>query len=619
MNATHNPTPVSAAKEAATRNQRFFSHLSASLLGALFAFSLCQFSFFGLSGILIDGLFRTQGWRNPHPDIFLVGYDEKSAGRYEDTSKIPVEEIERITNFLLEESPAAVALLAPVNNSLYADTEIERVGVALQRFSNPYIGYTDDESFGKAPPEGISSKIKYFPGYVSRDTFSYGADSVTRRVMLSIDGLPTVFAKIAQAFRGGAEFHHIEAYGKSRESQQTYIAWQGRPGTYPIIPSEQVANAIIPRGTFTNKIVLIGMALPTNHVLTPYSRQPNRTPVLEGAAHSLVTLLRNDGLMRAPGWFNILFSIFVALLTVNFVLYLSPAKGILLVFFESAFLLVIGWLALFVFHTWVDLAHPLLVAGVGYYLVIPYRLVDEYRQRWHYQEQSELMAQLEQLKNNFFSLITHDLKTPVARIQGCAELVTHEGENLSEVQRKSMQAILQTTDDLSNYVETILDLTRVESARVPLQKTTRDINVTIREVIESKQYLALEKNIELKAALEPIFSFRFDVRLIRRVLSNLVENAIKYSPPNTCVTISSREDGQWVRVGIVDQGFGIAAEDRGRIFAKFYRCQNESTKDTKGTGLGLYLVKYFVELHQGLVELQSEFGQGSTFTVSLPV
>jgi signal transduction histidine kinase len=380
---------------------------------------------------------------------------------------------------------------------------------------------------------------------------------------------------------------------------------------------------LIPAQNFTNKIVLIGSVRQaeraSDYILTPYSRRTLQTPMLEGAAHSLVTLIRDNGIFRPSMWLELLFSLFIGILCVNMLLYLPPGRGIFFLLGMVSLLACAAWLALVFGHAWIDVAHPLLVAGFSYYLVIPYRLLDEYRKRWHYQEKSELMSQLEQLKSNFLSLISHDLKTPIARIQGNAELVLDQTGSLTEKQKKSLSAIVHTTEDLSEYVESVLDLTRIESAKVPLNKATKDINATILEVVENKQVMATEKQIQLVTDLEPIFSFKFDVKLIRRVLGNLVENAIKYSPEGTTITLRSKEEGTWVRVYIEDQGIGIPPEEQERVFAKFYRCENPAMSQTKGTGLGLYLVKYFVELHQGMVELRSDVGKGSVFTVSLPV
>lgn len=604
---------------------KIFSHLSATGLGVFFVVLLFQFGLDGLKGMLVDLMFRTQWRSRPHADISLIAYDDDAAQRYDRTTKLPAEELAQVFDVLASEKPRAVAVIATIDDKLYSEAELQLIAKAFSKVPNTYVGYVDDENLGKSQPTVLNLLGRYLPGFVSRDTFSYGADSVSRRVMVNIEGFPTVYARIACQYRGieTADCWKGRRYERLGDSIQTYINWQGPAGTYATTSSRLVAEHGVPAGRFTNKIVLVGTKLQakraTDYILTPYSRQPYQTPLLEGAAHSLATLMRDDGLYKTPNWLNWVLTLVIGILTVNMVLFLPPGRGIAFVVGEAGLLVLGSWIALLLFDSWVDLAHPLVVACVGYYLVIPYRLVDEYRKRWHYQEKSELMAQLEQLKSNFLSLISHDLKTPIARIQGNAELVLNESGKMSEKQKKSLAAIIHTTEDLSEYVETVLDLTRIESAQVPVLKVTKDINAIITDVIESKRFLAVEKNIHLETELEPIFSFKFDVKLMRRVLANLVENAIKYSPEGSTIVMSSREEGNWVRVAVTDHGPGIAPEEQQKVFFKFYRCNTDQTRDVKGTGLGLYLVKYFVELHQGIVDLKSELGKGSTFTVSLPV
>ena len=188
----------------------------------------------------------------------------------------------------------------------------------------------------------------------------------------------------------------------------------------------------------------------------------------------------------------------------------------------------------------------------------------------------------------------------------------------SDKQKKSLQAIVQTTEGLSHYVETILDLTRIENSKIHLHKTSKDINSVIQEVIKIKTPLAQEKNISITAQLEPLFSFKFDVKLIQQVIANLLENAIKYSPQNTNIIVQSKESKSKIEVSIGDQGYGIPFEEQEKIFSKFYRVSGPETENEKGTGLGLYLVKYFVELHEGAISLKSQLGKGSIFTISLP-
>jgi signal transduction histidine kinase len=117
--------------------------------------------------------------------------------------------------------------------------------------------------------------------------------------------------------------------------------------------------------------------------------------------------------------------------------------------------------------------------------------------------------------------------------------------------------------------------------------------------------------------LAPLYPIQIDVTLITRVISNLVENAIKYSPMNATVKVKTWDDENWVYTEISDNGPGIPADELENIFEKFYRIKNDANHSIKGTGLGLYLVKYFVELHGGTIEVQSVTGEGTRFIVKL--
>jgi len=604
---------------------RLFSHLSASFLAVLFVIGICQFDLDGLNGILVDAQFRLLFWQRPHPEIALVAYDDKSSNRYYGSPKIPAIEIAKVFEVLHQENPQAVAIMGSINEKNYTEYEMELIADSFKKIPNTLVGYTDDESFGKIQSHPTLPGTKFLPAFISRDNFSYGADSVSRRAMITIGGLPTIYAELTKLYHGLKDiprFRHAHRYAETGPLQ-LYINWQGPTGTYPLYTTQNLARREFPKGAFNGKIVLVGSALksrqPIDFIFTPYSRTLLDTTLLEGAAHTLATLLSDNAIYKSPQWFNWLLSLVIGIFTVNIVLLFSPVRGILSVIGEIA-LLFAGSLAALVFlDCWVDVAHPFIVACFGYYLVIPYRLVNEYRQRWHYQQKSEIMAQLEQLKSNFLSLVSHDLKTPIARIQGNAENLLNEVSPKTQKEKDILAAIINTTENLSQHVETILDLTRIESAQIPLNKVSKDINATILEVVESKQAIAAEKKITIKTQLEPIFSFKFDMKLIRRVLANLVENAIKYSRGNSEITVSSKEVDGWIRVSVSDQGPGIPPEEQERVFTKFYRGQNPLTQQEKGTGLGLYLVKYFVELHKGFVDLKSELGKGSQFTISLPV
>jgi signal transduction histidine kinase len=181
-----------------------------------------------------------------------------------------------------------------------------------------------------------------------------------------------------------------------------------------------------------------------------------------------------------------------------------------------------------------------------------------------------------------------------------------------------MQSLRSSSEELNRYIQSILKVLRVESRDFKLNVEVGDINEIIQEALLQLTPLAQEKQIQIETNLEPMFSIEVDVTLIREVLINLVENAIKYTPAGGKITLTSHETPTRVRVEVADTGEGIDPAEAQNVWGKFVRGKDQDLK-TKGTGLGLYLVKYFIELHGGEVFLSSELKKGTKVSFSLPL
>jgi signal transduction histidine kinase len=243
----------------------------------------------------------------------------------------------------------------------------------------------------------------------------------------------------------------------------------------------------------------------------------------------------------------------------------------------------------------------------------------EARKSWELSQKNKLLTQVEELKNNFLSMMSHDLKTPLARIQGMADIALAKPQTLSSEQKDAIMTIKRSSEELTEFITNILDLSRVESQQIKLNLQPKDVNKILEEVISKYKYLADLKNIQIVTEFEPLFSVKVDTELMRQVFSNLLENAIKYSSENTKVLITTEEMNGMVVVQVADQGIGITENEIKNIFTKFYRAKNVKNSQIKGSGLGLYLAKYFVELHKGRINVESIPQQGSTFTVEIPM
>src|SRR5690242_5227713 len=226
----------------------------------------------------------------------------------------------------------------------------------------------------------------------------------------------------------------------------------------------------------------------------------------------------------------------------------------------------------------------------------------------------------EKLKSDMISLMSHELRTPLTSINGFAELLTAD-ENIPAQAREFVSIIANESQRMSRMINTFLSVTQLqrkdkqEVLKIPLR-----LDEVVRETITSLQPVAKKKRIRLiEHPAHRIPPVAADKSLITRAVKNLVNNAIKYSPERTTVTVSTALEAEAVRVCVEDRGFGIPAEAKERVWDKFYRVVREGQeKDEESTGLGLSFVREVVEQHGGHVELDSEEGRGSRFSFTLP-
>ncbi|MGZ5280039.1 MAG: ATP-binding protein [Pseudobdellovibrionaceae bacterium] len=454
------------------------------------------------------------------------------------------------------------------------------------------------------------------------DTKLFAKDGITRRLFISYQEQPTFHVIAASKFNSDLnDLANIRGIFDLYDSKQVMVDFM-KPGSFPVTKFEDILDGRVDLKRFENKIVLVGDDLGITHddyIYSPYLRNIDSTTISEMHANMLETLIRNSAPIKAPDWLNLMFTILISVLTVHVVLTLKPLKGILILMGTAAAFTTLSYFAFWPFGIWLDMAHPFLAIFLCYYFFIPYRLIMENRKSWEYQQKHKLLSEVEQLKTNFIGMMSHDLKTPLARIQGMTEMISSDTTPLSSPQREGLDTIKQSAEDLLKFISTILNYAKIESEGLELHLQSKDINQIVKDVVRKHEFLAKLKHIQLITELEPLFSIQIDPELIKQVFSNLVENAIKYSPDHSKVLITSEEIEGKIIVQIADQGIGIPADEISNIFMKFFRSKYAKTSPIKGSGLGLYLAKYFVELHQGSISAESSPGQGSTFTVELPI
>jgi len=233
---------------------------------------------------------------------------------------------------------------------------------------------------------------------------------------------------------------------------------------------------------------------------------------------------------------------------------------------------------------------------------------------------------LYQMQTDFVSSVTHELRAPIGAVRLLAENLKDGKVPAPAEQRRFHDYIVQECGRLAAMIENALNLARIEQGREEYRFEPADAAALVADTVRLLAPAAREKNATLRVAPPLVeagdFTAVLDAAAIRRVLVNLIDNAIKHAPADTEVTVSlafvDRAGGRALRFTVADRGPGIPKADHERIFERFYRRGSELRRETQGVGIGLSIVKHIVDAHQGVIRVESELGKGSRFVVELP-
>ncbi|MDO5480757.1 MAG: ATP-binding protein [Candidatus Saccharibacteria bacterium] len=241
--------------------------------------------------------------------------------------------------------------------------------------------------------------------------------------------------------------------------------------------------------------------------------------------------------------------------------------------------------------------------------------------------ETELKEESEQTE--FISTASHEMRTPVASIEGYLGLALNPATaTIDDRARKYLEEAHSASQHLGNLFRDLLDVTKLDDHRAKVRAVPVDLTETTRQIANELQPEAAKKNLAYSFGQNSSMNDRLtlnqkiyasiDIDFLREILNNLIENAIKYTPSGGTLSVGVRGDGDRAVIFVQDSGIGISPEDLKHVFQKFYRADNSQTRTIGGTGLGLYIVKCRVEAMGGRCWAESTFGQGSTFYVELP-
>jgi signal transduction histidine kinase len=229
------------------------------------------------------------------------------------------------------------------------------------------------------------------------------------------------------------------------------------------------------------------------------------------------------------------------------------------------------------------------------------------------------LRELDALKSAFVGTVSHELRTAMTAITGFSELLDDHWDTFADDRRHDLVTrIRRNGGSLRHMVDDLLDFTRLEQHRVVLNRYELDLGDQVEQIMERMAQLTVDHEVVLRVGSAPVLAW-VDPFAIERMVSNLLSNAVKYSPAGSCITVSVDASDDEATIIVDDEGPGIPPEERGRVFARFYRRDDSVTIATKGAGIGLAILGDFAAASGGRVAISDAAGGGARFTVTLPV
>jgi len=450
-------------------------------------------------------------------------------------------------------------------------------------------------------------------------------DSVTRAIPLERRaGVTRRWALALEAFRvsRGAEIlespEDLEVGGTSipvaasSDGRPMRVRFVPEGTTIPTVSMDELLRRPSLAARFADKVIFVGVtAAPAVHdrLFSPYSRGTS-THGIEHNANAFETIVQRWFITDVPQFWVLLFSAGLAVAAGLVFHYLPGWRA----YAAGALILLVAQVTPYVFFTHqrvFSFATPASVAWLAtvsaaayYHLVVRRNWLLERSSRERYQQAMHF--------------VTHEMRTPLSAIQGSSELISRYA--LTEEKRKQVALLINSESKrLARMVEIFLSVERLSAGQMELKRETIPLGEMVELCVERARPLAERKHISMTVAPVPHdLRFSGDRELMQYACYNLLSNAIKYSPQRTDISVSAWQDDGHIRVAVKDQGIGMDQKELKQIFQKFYRTRKAEESGEAGSGIGLSIVQQIVEQHGGKIEVVSQPGAGSCFTLVLP-
>jgi signal transduction histidine kinase len=437
------------------------------------------------------------------------------------------------------------------------------------------------------------------------------SDGIVRRATLRSKGQPSLSYTAAQRL-------HLDSQRLKATQEPHLINYLGPAGTFPRCRWPPLETEGCP--SLQNQILLLSEE---NNEYPTFQTPVGEMSPQEVIANDIQTLVKHEMIHTAPLLVIFLILLGMIIIAAFYILYFPVLINSIAIVSTGILVVIFGFQIIFqLWSVYIPSANCILALLITYLVFTGYRLAIQENLQWRNLKQAQYLKELDRMKTNFLTLMSHDLKTPLAKIQAVAERMRREIQLPPDQRsdwRELIDSIENSNNELKRFITSVLNLSKIESQKVILNKKSNDINFLIKQTLKRLRPLAQQKNIAIIENLEPLFSIECDEDLMLQVLTNLIDNAIKYSPTHSRIIVRSQEEEGFVRVEVEDFGPGIPKDQLPLMFRKFSRFLRPAQEQVKGTGLGLYLSKYFIELHGGSIRVKSIEGQGTTFSFTLPL
>ncbi|HWR14821.1 MAG TPA: CHASE2 domain-containing protein [Terriglobales bacterium] len=388
-----------------------------------------------------------------------------------------------------------------------------------------------------------------------------------------------------------------------------WINYGGPEGTFQRVSVASVLEGRVPLSAFTGKVVILGVTAQGagDRIFTPFSAGVGMSGI-EIHANIFATLL--DGAYLSPlGPVSELILLLAIVAAVTAAAWWRKGRSL-------AAVAIVGIVVIPVFSYWALRAGLIIPVASCLVTHVSASLVCFLGQTRFIRRQ--LGEAVQGRKEYAFRLqaVAHEIKTPLTAIHASSQLIT-DSDVPERKKEEIAQRIFKESGRLSGIVTTFLDVERISAGALQLQRQQVELAAVVSEASERAQLLALKKEITIRKVLETV-TVPGDSELLEYAIYNLIANAVKYSPNGSSITVSVRSDPRFASVAVADQGCGIEVAEQSRIFERFYRANKHREERESGTGVGLALVKEIVTQHGGRIEVDSQPGKGSRFSLFLP-